>query len=291
MPEYQVEACFQCPLCKRSSRSVVALPESVVDFGSDDSRRYIDAAIALECSECKREMDGHIQIVSGHCNIELVKFRDVLVDSGEPSLFLEYDDPWEYLDIPHDPYEEFEYSMRSIKSMMENYAENEIISTINRMLFVQIISSMEAYLGDTVFNEISNNKDYMKSIVAKNKTLKGVKISLFDAIDGEDHVKKAVFGYLKGILYHNVSLVREIYRSSMGIDIYADIKYIENINKYVSIRHDCVHRNGKNKNGEMISIIDARYLYNVFRDVVGFIDSIEGMIRPSFPKDSIDLPF
>ena len=51
-------------------------------------------------------------------------------------------------------------------------------------------------------------------------------------------------------IYHNLVHVREMYRSTLNMD-FPDIS--ECI-KYVKIRHDLVHRNGKTKDGDLLEI-------------------------------------
>ena len=78
---------------------------------------------------------------------------------------------------------------------------------------------------------------------------------------------------LRDIIYHNLPVIKNIYRSTLDIDL-GDIS---NLMKCISIRHDIVHRNGKDKDGNL-RIINKDDVLNIATSVSEFILNIENQL-------------
>ena len=68
-------------------------------------------------------------------------------------------------------------------------------------------------------------------------------------MEDEDIVFKRVTHHLKALLYHNLPKVNALYRIAARIDIFPDETIKARLFEAVPIRHDCVHRNGNDKDG------------------------------------------
>ena len=101
-----------------------------------------------------------------------------------------------------------------------------------------------------------------------------------------DNLKDTVKGELRGLMYHNLSKIKPIFKDSMGIDF----GEIEELCKAVLVRHDIVHRNGKTKDGKDI-IITKEDIEKLASQVNNFIYNIESQLPYSLSNENIDSLF
>ena len=130
---------------------------------------------------------------------------------------------------------------------------------------------MEAYLSDRLIQKVLSDAKYKRQFTEKFKDFQNEKIpltNLFSMMDKIDlHIRKS----LREIIYHNLDRVKPIYKSVLNIDL-GDIGILM---KDVTVRHDIVHRNGKDKDGNMREITKEDVL-NLAQRVSDFIGNIEG---------------
>jgi len=93
-------------------------------------------------------------------------------------------------------------------------------------------------------------------------------------LEWKKEIPKRVSEYLIDIVWHNIPKVKYLYETVLGIDFPNDSG---NIYKFVAIRHDLVHRNGRMKNGKfhIIRLLELQFL---FEEVEKFIASINKQI-------------
>ena len=85
-----------------------------------------------------------------------------------------------------------------------------------------------------------------------------------------DNIEKKVKGDLLGLIYHKLDKIKAIYKITFNID-FPDIG---DLMKKVNIRHDLVHRNGKNKNGREHTISKTE-LNETYYLVLEFVKNID----------------
>ncbi|WP_457933899.1 hypothetical protein LOS73_14480 [Pseudoalteromonas sp. SCSIO 43210] len=121
---------------------------------------------------------------------------------------------------------------------------------INRLLFTQSIVNLETYFSDTIKHCILNSDLLLKSFIINSDKLKNEKYTLQNYIMNPNFIYDKVKGRLNEILYHNLAAVIDIYENVFQIKLSKILtnkrSYLE---KSISIRHDCVHRNGKTIDG------------------------------------------
>jgi len=76
------------------------------------------------------------------------------------------------------------------------------------------------------------------------------------------------------IIYHNLPKVSHIYKETLDINFPA----INQIQKDISIRHDLVHRNGKNKKGEQV-LVSKEIIEEFISRVESFVDEIDKQLK------------
>ena len=76
------------------------------------------------------------------------------------------------------------------------------------------------------------------------------------------------------MLYHNLPKISGIYKNTLDIQFPS----IKEVMKLINIRHDLIHRNGKNKDGDVIEISKEK-LIDTISTIKKFISDIEDQIQ------------
>ncbi len=85
-------------------------------------------------------------------------------------------------------------------------------------------------------------------------------------------------------IYHNLTVVREMYQNTLLIDFPS----IKNMSQYIVSRHDLVHRSGKTKDGNKLSI-DESLVYDLIICAKVFVKAISKELNKNKYND--DIPF
>lgn len=106
------------------------------------------------------------------------------------------------------------------------------------------------------------------------------KYKLSEIFSWVDDTKKSVTQYLLEIIYHNIFVVKNMYKCTLDIDFPDDM---ESIQKAIMARHDIVHRNGKTKTGDILSITEKEVVSNI-ELISGFISDIDKQLKTKINK-------
>ncbi|TMO10910.1 hypothetical protein [Pseudoalteromonas sp. S558] len=132
--------------------------------------------------------------------------------------------------------------------LSENYVNN---TYFNRLFYTQCIITLETYFGDALRCHVLSSDEYIKKFILTSEKLKNETYSLKLIIQKPNLLEDIVTSRLSEILYHNLGVVSKIYMNVLDIDLQ---KLIVNERRYfetaILIRHDCVHRSGKTKDGK-----------------------------------------
>jgi hypothetical protein len=95
-------------------------------------------------------------------------------------------------------------------------------------------------------------------------------------------VKTKVGNYLKSVMYHNLPKVRVLYQAVFRFDIFQMLRPNGTavLMKAIEYRHDCVHRNGFDKNGNRLDVFTSEYIENVGNEMRALVDRIEQENNP-----------
>jgi hypothetical protein len=148
-----------------------------------------------------------------------------------------------------------------------------------RLLYSHVITILETYLFDTFIKLVTKDGQFSKKyrIIKKDNKYKKNKIKesdfrqLSNSIDNENLV------YLtSGFSWHNLVKVENEYNKIVNITF---SPHREKLESSIEIRHDIVHRNGKNKDGEIIKIkkSDVKKLMGQCNK---FVESVHKQIIP-----------
>ncbi len=284
---YKCGISFVCPSCNTKVTDIVDVPEPywAADRASDMTA---EDDVDVTCRECDEEFLGHVFNSGGHCDITLNDHPDVRVDAGHAY----YDGPpddedWVDFDTPKNPYRVF---MNSYHESMFLLGERggDGTSLVNRMIFGQQLSALEAYLSDTLINGVMEDAAIMAMMLEKDKDLEKQKFTLAQVAADPTLVRKTVRNHLRGVLYHNLPKVDALYSIAFNIQIFQLLGEDKKAKllQAVNFRHDCVHRNGHDADGNGLDVFTKEYV----GEIADLISQLVKDIQEKRADDFIVLP-
>ena len=145
----------------------------------------------------------------------------------------------------------FQKDLSELKTMMGTSAKDEPNQTFFKMVYAHAVTILEVYLEDIAKALIMTNEAYLANTIKNVHPFCDTKFKLGDISLENDGIKKFVLGKLSDNLFHNIPKVLKML--SGIVEKKLDVP-ISDICEVTSTRHDIVHRNGKNKDGETIDI-------------------------------------
>jgi len=170
-----------------------------------------------------------------------------------------------------DYFNEFNKSIENIKELTEITLINSALQPhYFNMLYSSVITSLETYLSDALKFNLSNKEEFLIKFVETFQDFKNIKCDFNDIFNLCNSIENTVEEGLRSFLYHNLPKIQGIYKSTFNIDF----QPINELMQSISIRHDLVHRNGQDKNGN-IHNIEKEDIVNLCDKTLIFITNIE----------------
>jgi len=215
-------------------------------------------------------------------------------DVGEHTIISDFDfgleheepmpdlDEWVDYSVPDDPFTVFTNSYYHTGDMLADYRQHHSAFIMNRMVFSHQITAMEAYLSDTLIKAVSGNKDAIQRLIEQDSDLMNQKFTLVEISKDPTLVNSKVREHLRSILYHNLAKVNVIYRIALGIEILKEAEDKSSLFKAVMLRHDCVHRNGYDKDGNELQVFSKEFVQETADLIRDFVNNVEKAIRKKY---------
>lgn len=181
--------------------------------------------------------------------------------------------------VPSDPHSIFMNSYFHTGDLLADHGEPRGNFLLNRMVFSHQVTALEAYLGDTLINEVMSDVGALQRLIVGADELVSEKFTLVQIAKCPDLVQRTVRSYLRGILYHNLEKVGVLYRIALGVRILELSNDKSSLFQAVSLRHDCVHRNGFDKDGIELKVFTKEFVQQTADLIRGFVDSVEKAVR------------
>lgn len=227
----------------------------------------------VTCPEC--ETDYEVETVNG-----MGGFYATL-DGETLSTALEHDpEPDDYEDfllnyVPaNDTVGAFEKARGELLALLTAYQPMPA-SMMSRMIYSQLIATMEAYLSDKILKLATTHIEIKQRLAKSAGFVQGqtVKLSdiLLDPAVGENRFKIG----LQSVLYHDLEKVEKLYNVAFKCPFFppsVDIK--GHLEAAVKLRHDCVHRNGTDKAGT-VHQFDETMIRDLARNITTLVDHLE----------------
>ncbi len=162
--------------------------------------------------------------------------------------------------------------------------QNEVLEEfLRKLLYGNVITSLETYLSDEFTRIVINDKGLISNYVKESKKFNGDKTKfseiysnmLLESKNGNDisierYVRSKCIADIRDLTFHNLNLIKPLYKNVLGIDF---PKNLDSIYRAIEIRHDLIHRNGKDKNDKTLRITYTQ-LTKIIRDSISFANHI-----------------
>lgn len=187
-------------------------------------------------------------------------------------------------------YKEFKTAIDDIQSLLAINIPGRVINKMLSLLFVNTITALETYLSDKFIKRVMSNEEALRKCVKSSPKFQDEKVSIAEVLEIADSIEVKTRQYLADIVWHNLGRIKPMYKSVLDVDI-GDIGKIM---KGVTKRHDLVHRNGRNKDGEAVTV-STQDVKNMIKEVDEVVELIESQLNPaahSFETiDQLDVDF
>lgn len=213
----------------------------------------------------------HDTDAGGH---EVVEDFDYGLEHEEPE-----PDEWVDYDVPSNPFSIFMDSYRQTSLLLVDHGKDDGRDLVNRLVFSHLVTALEAYLGDTLINAVAGDADAMQRLIDGDDELSKEKFTLAEIRKDPDLVERRVREYLRAILYHNLAKVDVLYNIALSIRILNLTSNKDDLFKAVKLRHDCVHRNGFDKNGNELVVFTKTFVSETANVIRSFVETIENAVR------------
>ncbi len=213
----------------------------------------------------------HDTDAGGH---EVVEDFDYGLEHEEPE-----PDEWVDYDVPSNPFSIFMDSYRQTSLLLVDHGKDDGRDLVNRLVFSHQVTALEAYLGDTLINAVAGDADAMQRLIDGDDELSKEKFTLAEIRNDPDLVGRRVREHLRAILYHNLAKVDVLYNIALGIRILNLTSNKDALFKAVKLRHDCVHRNGFDKDGNELVVFTKTFVSETADVIRSFVESIENAVR------------
>jgi hypothetical protein len=168
--------------------------------------------------------------------------------------------------------ESFDVAITNIDLILCMKVELHLLQPLLRLLYANVITALETYLFYFFYAAIQDDNNLFRKFVEMNPDFIKRKMNLSDVFTEYENIDQTVREYLIAISWHNLPRVKPLYEGVLKIK-FNDAKMRE-ILTAVAIRHDIVHRNGKNKNGvEMV--LTREQIIPLISHVKDFVELIE----------------
>lgn len=169
-------------------------------------------------------------------------------------------------------YHNFSTAILNIETLTELEIQSGQKDIFLRLIYASVITALETYLCDAFINNVINKPTLLRRFVETTDDFKDSKIKISDLFREHDGILGKVQEFLGRIVWHRLSRVSLMYKNTLNITFPKDVG---DIYKSIKIRHDIIHRNGKNIEGQEIYITkdDIQKLIVNVESLVMYIDS------------------
>ncbi|MNY08027.1 hypothetical protein D3C86_1408550 [compost metagenome] len=147
-----------------------------------------------------------------------------------------------------------------------------------QLLHSATITALEAYLWDTTAYWVTQNDDILRSFVKGNEDFAGEKLKLSDIFITMEGLEKKVIDYLQTFIWHRLDKAKPLLEKTLGIKFPDIAPFMTEI----IIRHDIVHRGGRDKEGYPVNVSSAD-VRRVADLVKSFAEALDAELLKTFP--------
>jgi len=126
---------------------------------------------------------------------------------------------------------------------------------------------------------MGETKQATERLITGDRGLNKENFTLTDIISSRDIVAEKVTDYLHSIPYHVLARVDCLYRTALDVRVLGEKADNDKLLKAITYRHDCVHRNGRDKEGNWLTVCTRAYVEEIAVVMRSLVDRIERELR------------
>jgi hypothetical protein len=141
---------------------------------------------------------------------------------------------------------------------------------------------------------VTERPEALARLLEKDTDIISQKFSLLEISRKPSLVIETVTKHLREILYHNLPKVNALYKVALEIDFFSMLEKdeIKTLNQAIVLRHHCVHRNGKDTEGNRLEDFTPKYVDSVLGLTTMLVRKLDAAVagNPPPPNDD-DIPW
>lgn len=204
--------------------------------------------VTIDCDGCTKDYEAHIVCTLSDTLITVPNIIDLCFDVHD---FFEEGDVISEIEGTRQM-DVYRKVATDVISLLNHQPPIEAKATLNNMLFAQVVTAIEAYLSSSFISTVINDEKLIRRLVETDPELAKRQFSLKEIFTKWEDLKRLVARYLKDLIFHDIKKIKPMYMLVLDID-FGDVAWLF---KAILIRHDCVHRNGFDKDGNQSEISD-----------------------------------
>ncbi|SFK37419.1 hypothetical protein SAMN04488518_104337 [Pseudovibrio ascidiaceicola] len=278
MIEEDPQISFVCSQCdERVEEFICSLPAFDYSAEVNSEGRGIEH-LQVTCPECSKAYEVEITNFFDQFEASIPEEPNLSVSISVPDDPHDYDelDYDEYLKsyVPEEPWNRYIHSLELLDEMFVNAGSLHSYPMFRRMLLLQHIAMMEAYLCDRLIT-LAADKEVQVSLITQYDKLGDQKFPLKKLANNKDPLFEHAVTFLKNQLYHDLEVVDKLYTSALGATPFVDTDSKSFLKSVMITRHHCVHRDGKDNQGKVLLSIDNNYINSIREHILGLVQNIE----------------
>lgn len=253
---------FTCPKCGCECETDAMCPPSP-DWSAETHHESVNSEDYDCCCECGEDytVTLHCGFWGGDGEIDNVESVEVIEEFEEEN-FEPDNNVFSYYDI------HIEDTMKAVTAI--DGLPAEVKEILYRTLYANLIACMESYLSDKLIQAVLQDTNSKRKFVETFKDYNDVKFSVSEIFAKYENIDRYIKATLKDIIYHNLPKVKGIYKDALNIDL----GNISELMKCINLRHHIVHRNGKDKDGNLVPVTKDD-IEELAEKLTAFIENIE----------------
>ncbi len=187
----------------------------------------------------------------------------------------------EQMDGPHTKFfTVIEQNINEALDLIEQLRDHANSGLLSKLLFANAITLLETYLSDTLIFAVVNFPPIMRRLVEADSEFGRSKIDTKDIFRKHEGLKSDVVAYLESLMHHNLNRVKHLYLSSLSVELPSEIDFIY---RAINDRHDIVHRNGRRRDGSIVSP-DLDSVKELLPRILQMVRVIDLQVKDIYPE-------
>lgn len=182
--------------------------------------------------------------------------------------------------LGNDSYANYIYSITDLREILRiNEISREEV--LLKVVYSNIVTIFETYLFDLAVNIVNSDQESLRKIVEEYGIFGNEKIKKRAIFSVFGSIKDSVINELQKISFHNLGIVIPLYKRGLSIDF---SHKISGLPEAIEIRHDIVHRNGRDFKGN-----SRKSTLNMINSLMSITDEVVDFINQEFEKQGIKI--